>query len=235
MNRLASTRARISCSLQLQRLRGWQSNISTKTAIRKGLRSPSRERTNQSRTSDTRKWRVSPRRPLPTTQTRGSERKPYPAKSDFRDQYEKKDFPRSSPLRGEEKAAQWRRGKDSERKDFIPRRHSTRFATENEEREPPVSLPYTSSASEFLYGTNVVSTALKLNRRKFYKLFIYQGHQTEKTSTDMHVRRLALERGVPAQRVVGQDGLRMMDKMSTGRPHNVGSRPKSVPTHADWG
>lgn len=84
----------------------------------------------------------------------------------------------------------------------------------------PLSIPYTTSASEFLYGTSVVSAALLSSRRKLYKLYIYSGDNREVGDQDTYIRNLALSRGVVVERVKG-DWLRLMDKMSTGRPHNV--------------
>ena len=88
------------------------------------------------------------------------------------------------------------------------------------ESRAPLVIPYTTPASEFLYGTSVVTAALLYPRRKLYKLYIYDGDNREARDQDMSIRRLALERGVVVERVKG-DWLRIMDKMSTGRPHNV--------------
>lgn len=83
----------------------------------------------------------------------------------------------------------------------------------------PLSIPYTTPASEFLYGTSVVTAALKSDRRKLYKLYLYNGENRENVSQNMGIRKLALSRGVEVSKVQG-DWLRMMDKMSAGRPHN---------------
>ena len=83
----------------------------------------------------------------------------------------------------------------------------------------PLSIPYTTPASEFLYGTSVVTAALKSDRRKLYKLYLYNGENRENVSQDMGIRKLALSRSVEVSKVQG-DWLRMMDKMSAGRPHN---------------
>ncbi|KAL8694024.1 MAG: hypothetical protein Q9218_001262 [Villophora microphyllina] len=89
-----------------------------------------------------------------------------------------------------------------------PRRRST----------APLAIPYTTPASEFLYGHSVVTSALKSNR-KFYKLYLYDGDATESRGQDMQVRKLALAANCEVTRV-GNDWLRLMDKMSGGRPHN---------------
>ncbi|CAG8982183.1 hypothetical protein HYALB_00003619 [Hymenoscyphus albidus] len=88
----------------------------------------------------------------------------------------------------------------------------------------PVSIPYTTPASEFLYGTSVVEAALtsrRIPRRQLYKLYIYTGENREQSSSDRDVDLEALARtnGVKVSRVNG-DGLGLMDKMSGGRPHN---------------
>ena len=93
-----------------------------------------------------------------------------------------------------------------------------------------VSITYTTPASEFLYGTNVVSAALQMNRRKLYKFYVYQGQLGAASDQQMALRKLALERGVPIQRL-GLDESRKMDKMSGGRPHNV-IPPESNPDGA---
>lgn len=101
-------------------------------------------------------------------------------------------------------------GKYKEDIDERPRRKSN----------APLAIPYTTSASEFLYGHSVVSAALKFSRRKFYKLYLYNGDSAEVRGQDREVRKLALAANVEVTRV-GHDWLSLMDKMSGGRPHNV--------------
>lgn len=86
----------------------------------------------------------------------------------------------------------------------------------------PLSIPYTTPASEFLYGTSVVEAALKSKRdlrRKHYKLYIYTGENRENAQQDLDLERLARRSGVEVSRV-GADWLPMLDKMSGSRPHN---------------
>lgn len=86
----------------------------------------------------------------------------------------------------------------------------------------PLSIPYTTPASEFLYGTSVVEAALSSRRsprRKLYKLYIYSGENRENTNQDAKIERLAHKNGVQVMRV-SNDWIRLMDKMSAGRPHN---------------
>jgi len=86
-------------------------------------------------------------------------------------------------------------------------------------RDTPLSIPYTTPASEFLHGTSVVIAALKSPRRKLYKLYIYDGDHRESQNMDSTVRKLALAREVEIFKVKS-DWLPLMDKMSAGRPHN---------------
>ena len=95
----------------------------------------------------------------------------------------------------------------------------------DDERSPsrdtnvPLSMPYTTPASEFLYGTSVIMAALLSSRRKLYKLYIYAGDNREALQQDNRIRELALERGVVVERVK-EDYLGLMYKMSDRRPHN---------------
>lgn len=85
----------------------------------------------------------------------------------------------------------------------------------------PLSIPYTTPASEFLYGTSVVEAALNSQReprRKLYKLYIYTGENREKVDA-AGLERLARRKGIEVARV-GVDWIRVLDKMSGGRPHN---------------
>ena len=86
--------------------------------------------------------------------------------------------------------------------------------------EPPLTIPYTTPASEFLYGTSVVNAALRYSHRKFYKLYIYSAPERVITFQDNSVRKFAESKGVEVVQVKGE-WLRMLDKMSMGRPHNV--------------
>ncbi|MCJ1251612.1 hypothetical protein MMC30_008847 [Trapelia coarctata] len=86
-------------------------------------------------------------------------------------------------------------------------------------RDTPLSIPYTTPASEFLYGTSVVFAALKSPRRKLYKLYMYDGEHREAKNMDGTVRKLALAQQVELFKVKS-DWLPLMDKMSAGRPHN---------------
>jgi 21S rRNA (GM2251-2'-O)-methyltransferase len=94
--------------------------------------------------------------------------------------------------------------------------------TQTTDNRIPLSIPYTTPASEFLYGTSVVEAALssrRVPRRKHYKLYIYKGENRENIDQDEKLKKLARKNGVEVVQV-GGDGLRLLDKMSAGRPHN---------------
>ncbi|KFY52978.1 hypothetical protein V496_08012 [Pseudogymnoascus sp. VKM F-4515 (FW-2607)] len=90
------------------------------------------------------------------------------------------------------------------------------------DKRMPVTIPYTTPASEFLYGTSVVEAALNSRanpRRTLYKFYIYRGANRESEEQDRTLARLARKQDVPVE-FVTDDWLRRMDKMSAGRPHN---------------
>lgn len=84
----------------------------------------------------------------------------------------------------------------------------------------PITVPYTTPASEFLYGASVVSAALRYSQRKFYKLYSYSAPDRANHGQDQAMRKLARSKGVEIMQVEGE-WLRILDRMSTGRPHNV--------------
>ena len=98
----------------------------------------------------------------------------------------------------------------------------TRYPEERRRKgsEAPLSIPYTTPASEFLYGSSVVIAALKTARRKLYKIYLYNGENRDVANQDKLIIRLAHSRGLEVTKVQ-RDWLRLMDKMSGGRPHNV--------------
>ncbi|KKA28534.1 hypothetical protein TD95_002249 [Thielaviopsis punctulata] len=80
-------------------------------------------------------------------------------------------------------------------------------------------VPYTTAASQFLYGKSVVKSALRAGRRKMYTLYIYNGDNRKDSPDDAMFISLAKQRGI-AWKLVPTDGQPMMDRMSQGRPHN---------------
>jgi predicted rRNA methylase len=83
----------------------------------------------------------------------------------------------------------------------------------------PDTIPYTTPASEFIYGTSAVEAALRCSRRQLYKLYIYQSVEEELSAGKVTIRKLALSKNIGVKMAfAGWD--RLMDKMSAGRPHN---------------
>ncbi|KAK8207612.1 hypothetical protein M8818_004266 [Zalaria obscura] len=79
-----------------------------------------------------------------------------------------------------------------------------------------VSIPYTTAASEFLYGANAVLAALRAQRRKLYKLYL---HRSASSTRGSEIDVAARYAKVPIERV-SDSFLSVMDKVSQGRPHN---------------
>jgi 21S rRNA (GM2251-2'-O)-methyltransferase len=84
----------------------------------------------------------------------------------------------------------------------------------------PISVPYTTSASEFIYGVSPVLAALRAGRRQFYKLYIYSSPDRKDPDRDKLVLNLARPLSIPIKLLKNPDELRLLDKMSRGRPHN---------------
>lgn len=85
----------------------------------------------------------------------------------------------------------------------------------------PETMPRTTAASVYVYGTAAVTAALKAQRRKLYRLYLL----TERdNATDLKpIRKLALSVGVDVKEV-NRCWLELMNDVSDGRPHNVSSR-----------
>ncbi|KAK7183688.1 hypothetical protein DPSP01_011686 [Paraphaeosphaeria sporulosa] len=78
------------------------------------------------------------------------------------------------------------------------------------------SLPYTTAASEFIYGYSSVLAAIKANRRKLHKLYIHARGASHVGLTALVAR---AKKKVDI-REVGDEYLQAFDKASSGRPHN---------------
>lgn len=85
--------------------------------------------------------------------------------------------------------------------------------------EPPLSIPYTTAASQFLYGTSTVEAALATSRRKLYKLYIYQGGNRMRQDKDNFLADLARRKCVQVE-FIDETRLSLLNKMSGSRPHN---------------
>ena len=87
----------------------------------------------------------------------------------------------------------------------------------------PLSVPYTTAGSEFLYGTHGVKAALQAGRRQLYKLYIASTddqrmpHNVIPEKQGIH--KLALAAGVEVLKV-SRDWDSLLMKMSNQRPHN---------------
>jgi len=90
----------------------------------------------------------------------------------------------------------------------------------------PVSVPYTTAGSEFVYGYSAVLAALKARRRKLYKLYIqrsrHEGKEERHITEKRHgadIRRYARAQGVEIVDV-GRSWTSTLAKMTENRPHN---------------
>lgn len=101
-----------------------------------------------------------------------------------------------------------RRSRDGEA-ESRPQRQSLR------ERAPD-SLPYTTAASEFIYGYSSVLAAIRANRRQFYKLYV----NSRGLNRDILLARAKASNLRQITREVGDQYDRAFDKASSGRPHN---------------
>ncbi|KAJ2901467.1 hypothetical protein MKZ38_001808 [Zalerion maritima] len=112
--------------------------------------------------------------------------------------------------------ANYRQGRLSESRhdNFSPR---SRFGN----YDVPQSIPRATAASQFLYGHSVVAAALRAQKRKLYKLYIYRGsnRMEGKLEEDRQMTELAERANVPVQGMQERDQ-KLMDKMTQGRPHN---------------
>ncbi|KAL2190772.1 hypothetical protein L209DRAFT_747100 [Thermothelomyces heterothallicus CBS 203.75] len=106
-----------------------------------------------------------------------------------------------------------RRDRGAGRREDAPRHKK------EEDRDPP-TITYTTAASQFLYGRSVVEAALRCSRRQLYKLYIYGGANRRTRGDDSLIRTLAERRGVPVTVLGDERGLRLLNRMSSSRPHN---------------
>lgn len=83
----------------------------------------------------------------------------------------------------------------------------------------PRSIPYTTAASEFLFGNSVVSAALRTRKRKAHKLYIHPRARSGSDSAAAKLLNTARRSQVEIVDVTDA-WLPLMDKMSQGRPHN---------------
>jgi predicted rRNA methylase len=84
---------------------------------------------------------------------------------------------------------------------------------------PPRKIPYSTAASEFVYGTNAVEAALRCSRRQQYVLYVYQGQDEDLSPEKSTLRKLALSKGIKVKMAFAE-WVDVLDEMSQDRPHN---------------
>lgn len=84
---------------------------------------------------------------------------------------------------------------------------------------PPTKIPYSTAASEFIYGTNAVEAALRCSRRQQYILYVYQGQDEDLSPEKSTLRKLALSKGIKVKMAFAE-WVDVLDEMSQDRPHN---------------
>ncbi|KAI4677148.1 uncharacterized protein J4E88_006955 [Alternaria novae-zelandiae] len=139
-----------------------------------------------------------------------------------------------SSQRGDDAASYSPRARDENDRSFEPRfshrpdskgarrerhgRESSDAGTETQRPSVrgPESLPYTTAASEFVYGYGSVVAAIKADRRKFYNLYVH----SRGASREGLMSRIRSHKLFPITQEVGDEYMRALDKASSGRPHN---------------
>ncbi|CAK7206991.1 hypothetical protein SEUCBS139899_009799 [Sporothrix eucalyptigena] len=115
------------------------------------------------------------------------------------------------------------RSSQEQRQDYEEGRDRVSKRNEPASSVVPLAIPYTTAASQFLYGKSVVEAALRSARRRLYKLYVYNGANRSSALQDQQasrtIERLAKRRNVAVQ-LVDERWQRLLDKMSKGRPHN---------------
>ncbi|EFX02500.1 RNA methyltransferase [Grosmannia clavigera kw1407] len=139
------------------------------------------------------------------------------------DRFERSERPRSDRPDRPDRDRRFERSERSERSERPDR---PRFDRQDRQDDTPtlLSIPYTTAASQFLYGRSVVEAALRSDRRQLYRLYVHRaaaeyGRHSRGRQQDDGIERLAVARGLSIQHVDAR-GQRLMDKMSKGRPHN---------------
>ncbi|KAK7992014.1 hypothetical protein PG988_000808 [Apiospora saccharicola] len=120
----------------------------------------------------------------------------------------------------ERRPRDFERGDEQQSGNGYERRVADREARFSSGEDLPVRVHHTTAASQFLYGRSVVEAALKSSGRKGYVLYLYSGEDRQNLSQDIHLEKLAMGQGIRVQKIRDRDGLRSMDKMAGGRPHN---------------
>ncbi|KAJ4381906.1 hypothetical protein N0V86_003275 [Didymella sp. IMI 355093] len=170
-------------------------------------------------------------RPSSWKSTSGSDERTFRSRDDF----QKDDRPRRTPERSfdredrrsprndrDSRTSQHDRSSRFDRMDRTPRdSHSDRpdrpIPSRADPRDrAPDSLPYTTAASEFIYGYSSVLAAIRAQRRQFYKLYV----NSRGLNRDVLLARAKASNLRQITREVGDQYDRAFDKASSGRPHN---------------
>ncbi|KAK6440369.1 hypothetical protein LTR95_003411 [Oleoguttula sp. CCFEE 5521] len=108
------------------------------------------------------------------------------------------------------------------REDTRPSKSAPRGSDELDDTDIPVSIPYTTASSQFLYGYNAVLAALRAKRRKLYQLHLrdsrHIGDADQDPSADPALLASLARRA--DIKVSHSASARMLDKISQNRPHN---------------
>lgn len=83
----------------------------------------------------------------------------------------------------------------------------------------PDKIPYTTSASEFVYGTSAVEAALRCGKRQIYVFYIYHAADETLSPAKVSLRKIAVANGVKVKMAYGKWSS-LLDQMSEGRAHN---------------
>ncbi|KZF19578.1 hypothetical protein L228DRAFT_224137 [Xylona heveae TC161] len=212
---IAAGRQQLSTSAPLQ--------VSLNTAINRGIRK-SRGSDGPRRTSERpREWDPA------DAHTLDYDSRPPKSRGKYPEQQKRGGPPRRADDKPDQPRRRWESkpnkiggdGKDRrDRREYASQRADKPNSTQKNtwKSKAPIYIPYTTSASEFVYGTSSVTAALASKRRRLYTLYLYTG-EDGKQAIDKKLERLARNSGVLLRQVSG-DWIRVLDKMSKGRPHN---------------
>lgn len=119
-----------------------------------------------------------------------------------------------------------RRLSPSDNRDGTQEEFRTQYERRRFDQEPagsgsvPRILPYTTAASEFIYGTFAVNAAVRAGRRQLYKLYIHGNDGQVDSIGARAAEKRAREADVEVVKVAGLAWRQLFDRMSEGRPHN---------------
>lgn len=93
--------------------------------------------------------------------------------------------------------------------------------TKPDRRREPISIGRATAASQFLFGTAVINSALAARRRKLYRLYVLNsGKRAQEIEDEQNNPQILAKKFGVSITFVNQEQGAMMDKMSGGRPHN---------------